>query len=338
MSSSSAPEPYGFLSGVITPFFTPFQPDRSIDYGAVKGMVDHLVRTKSVRTVFARSGLGQIFTFTFDETKRFADAIRDAVGDGMGAMIGCPGEWLNRTAGQRPDPDRYVAQGIELTLYAQKIGIDAAVHPLPVAIQAKDGEPVSDVVYRYYKAIHDATAIPIVIYQQPGTPGDYCLTPDLLKKMIANLPRVIGTKVSSADDDVMLPLLAAAKGTPFRMICGHEGYFFNGLQHGAVGVIGQGAMGFPEALHAVETRFYAGDMAGAKEAMDAVWKALKITDGMSCTVAYKQYLNRKGVKCYPYERGASEPYNVGTSDPYPDDVMDRVEREIDAVRAKYRVA
>lgn len=337
MSSSSASDPNGFLSGVITPFFTPFLPDRNIDYSAIKGMVDHLARTKSVRSIFARSGLGQIFTFTFDETKRFASELRDATPDGMGAIIGCPGEWLNRSSKGRPDPDRYLAQGIELTLHAEKIGIDAAVHPLPVAIEAKDGEPVSEVVYRYYQTIHDATSIPIVIYQQPGTPLEYCLTTDLLKRIIEKLPRVIGVKVSSADDNVMLPLLAASKETPFRMICGHEGYYLTGLQHGAVGVIGQGAMGFPEVLHAVETHFHAGDMAGAKEAIDDVWKALSITDGMTCTVAYKQYLNRKGVKVCPVERGASEPYNVGTAEPYPDDVIDRVEREIDAMRAKYQV-
>jgi dihydrodipicolinate synthase/N-acetylneuraminate lyase len=255
----------------------------------------------------------------------------------MGAIIGCPGEWLNRSAGARPDPECYVAQGVELTQYAEKIGMDAAVHPLPMAIEAKDGEPVDELVYNYYKTIHDASTLPIVIYQQPGTPKAYCLTGDLLKRL-AKLPRIAGAKVSSADDNVMQPLLEAAKGTTFSMICGHEGYFLTGLKGGAVGVIGQGAMGAPEILNAVQVRYYAGDMAGAEEAMADVWNVLKVTDGMACTVAYKQYFRRKGVECNAYERGAAEPYNVGTAEPYPDDVMDRVEREMDAFRAKYRVA
>lgn len=337
MSDSPAPGTHGFLRGVITPFFTPFQADRSIDYGAVKGMVGHLARTKAVSTIFARSGLGQIFTFTVDETKRFAEAIRDATGDGMGAIVGCPGEWLTRTAGSRPEAEKYIAQGVELTQYAAKIGIDAAVHPLPVALEPADGQPMDELVFNYFQTIHDASTLPIVIYQQPGTPQPYCLTPDLLKRLAA-LPRIAGAKVSSADETVMNPLLDAAKGTTFGMICGHEGYYLNGLKRGAIGVIGQGAMGCPEILCAVHTRYYAGDMAGAQEAMDDVWNALTITNGMACTVAYKQYLKRKGVDCNPYDRGAAEPYNQGTTDPYPDDVMDRVERELDAIRAKYPVA
>lgn len=336
MSASGPAGVPACIRGVISPLFTPFRADRSIDYSAVPSLVQYLVDTRAVSSIFARSGVGQIFTFTVGETREFGRRVRDAAGDRAAVVLGCPGEWLDRSPGARPDPERYLAQGIELTQDAATYGIDAAVHPLPVALLPEPGEPVADLVFRYYRTINDAASLPVVIYQQPGTPLEYCLTPDLIARLAA-LDRVIGAKVSSEDPAVMDPLLAASQGTTFRMICGHERYYLRGLEQGAVGVIGQGGMGAPEVQYAVQERYRAGDLAGAREASDDVAATMRITEGLSRSVAYKQYVRRKGVLIEPYERGACEPYDQGTSEPYPDDVIDRVEQAMDAMRTKYRV-
>jgi len=71
----------------------------------------------------------------------------------------------------------------------------------------------------------------------------------------------------------MIPLLEAARGTAFGVICGHECYYLRGLERGATGVLGGGSMIVPEIQYAVQVRFCAGDRAGARPAWHQSWRS-----------------------------------------------------------------
>ncbi len=314
------------FTGVIAPMYTPIHRDGSLDLAGTAEMVRWLADCGCVRTVFARSGMGKMFTFTVEETRQFAETVRQALQPGMGMLLGAGGEWLNRDAGGHADELTYTSQAIELTNFARDLGCDGAVHVLPAAILPRDGESHHDLVYRYYRQVHDATDLPILLYQPGGMPEPYRLSPQLLARLV-ELPRIAGLKLSTIDDSVFDPLAEVVRGMPFALICGHEGYYAQGLSKGAVGVIGQGCNGYPELLAAVERRHRRGDLAGAAEAQDAVWSGLKVTDGLDSSVALKQYFARHGYRIQPWDRGGKPPYD--------DAVMDRVQSELDALRARY---
>jgi 4-hydroxy-tetrahydrodipicolinate synthase len=329
MSEQKIPAgPPDFMRGVIAPMYTPCHRNRSLDYEGAKAMVKWLASRRCVRTVFARSGMGKMFTFTVAETKRFAETVRQAIGGRMGLLVGAGGEWLNRDKGERPDPDRYTEQAVELTLFAQKIGADGAVHVLPQALAPRGGETIGEMIFRYYRAVHDATSLPLVLYQPGGLAPEYRMTPELLRRLLS-LPRVAGMKVSTTDDAVFSPLAEIVRGTHFALICGHEGYYLKGLAQGAVGVIGQGCNGYPEILDSVWIHFASGDRADAERAQADVERALNVTRGLDGTVALKQYLIRKGVRIEPYDRSETKPY--------PPEIIARVERELDALLTPYRM-
>jgi len=307
--------------------YTPVQADGSLDEVGTREMVRWLGDTGAVRTVFARSGMGKMFTFTMEETKRFAAWVRDAVQGRMGLLLGAGGEWLNRDQGGRADTETYIAQAIELTQYAKSIGADGAVHVLPAAIDPSPGESHADLVYRYYKTVHDATDLPIILYQPGGIPEPYRLTPPLMERLLT-LPRIAGLKLSTTDDSVFGPIAAVVRTRPFALICGHEGYYAKGLRQGAVGVIGQGCNGYPEILLSAQRRFEQGSQDGADAAMADVWAALDATGGCDSSVVLKQYFRLHGYRIQPYDRSGTPPY--------PDAVVKRLADTLDSLRNRYR--
>lgn len=313
-----------FLRGAIAPLFTPFDAQGRLDLAAIPSLLQWLYRG-GARSVFARSGMGRMHTFTVAETKALAEAVMRAERGGMGVLLGCSGEWLGRARGERPDPDHYVEQAAELTRFAAKIGADASVHVVPAALLPRQGETAQEVVLRYFREMDRVTRLPIVIYQPPGLPEEYRLTPQLLTAL-RRLPSVRGLKLSTQDPAVFGPIAEVSRDG-FALICGHEGYYLNGLEQGACGVIGQGSMVYPRILRAVAERFEVGDMQGAHRAQEDVARALKVSDGLNSVVVMKQYMARKGVRVQPFDREGPTPY--------PDSVVDRVERELDAILAAY---
>jgi dihydrodipicolinate synthase/N-acetylneuraminate lyase len=307
--------------------YTPVHQDGSLDLVGAAEMVRWLGACGCVRSVFARSGMGRMFTFTIEEARRLGQAVRDALPSGMGMLLGAGGEWLDRDEGGHADEAVYTGQAIELTQFAEALGCDAAVHVLPAAVLPRAGESHADLVYRYYRAVHDATTAPIVLYQPGGMPEPYRLTAPLLARLV-ELPRIAGLKLSTTDDAMFDPLAAVVEGYRFALICGHEGYYAVGLRKGAVGVIGQGCNGYPETLAAVEARHRAGDRFGAERAQEAVWEGLRITEGLDSAVALKQYMAGHGYCVGPHDRSGTQPY--------PQAVAERVSRELDALREPYR--
>ncbi len=315
------------FTGVIAPMYTPVNADGSLDETGTRAMVEWLADCGCVRTVFARSGMGKMFTFTVEEVERFARLVHSAIAGRMGLLVGAGGEWRNREQGGYADEDTYTSQAIELTDFARELGADGAVHVLPAAIRPRGSEPHSELVLRYYKTVHDATNLPIILYQPGGIPEPYRLTARLMERLL-ELPRIAGLKLSTTDDAVFGPIAEVARRRPFALICGHEGYYVAGLRQGAVGVIGQGCNGYPEILAVAEKRERAGDCDGAELAMADVWEGLRATAGLDSSVALKQYFARCGYPILPYDRSGTPPYD--------DAVVQRVAERLDALRAPYR--
>jgi dihydrodipicolinate synthase/N-acetylneuraminate lyase len=270
-------------------------------------MVDYLADTGAVRSVFGRSGMGKWHTFTMEEAKRFTDVLVPACRKhGLGVLIGAMGECLGREKGARPDPQRYTEQSIELTNYAQKAGADAAVLVMPDMLPA-EGVPPAEVVWQYFKTVHDATRSPLVLYQPGGTNPAYCLTADLMRRLVT-LPRIVGLKLSTDKEEVFAPIAEVVRGSGFALIAGDESFYLRALELGACGVIGGGCMSWPEVLWAVGYYYRKGDMARARRAQETVWQLESIKRGMDGCVLWKQVMIANGAKFQPYDRSGTPPY------------------------------
>jgi 4-hydroxy-tetrahydrodipicolinate synthase len=105
-------------------------------------------------------------------------------------------------------------EAIEYTQFAEKVGVDAALVITPYY-----NKPTQSGLFAHFKAIHDATTIPIILYDVPARCAVRLEDETVLQ--LAALPRIIGIK--DATGDLERPLrLTRALGTDFLQLSGED--------------------------------------------------------------------------------------------------------------------
>ncbi|MDE2126186.1 MAG: dihydrodipicolinate synthase family protein [Armatimonadetes bacterium] len=297
-----------FLTGVIAPMFTPVDRSGQLSLPGIHGMVDYLARTGAVNTIFARSGMGQMYSFTATEAVILAETTLAAANGRVNVIAGASGIRTDKIARGGPAcvPERYLEQAVRLTQKMEHLGIQAAVHVMPEAYTPREGETTEDAYYRYFRSVHDATNIPLVIYQPGSIRAENRMTTALLSRLL-ELPRIAGMKVSTSSDDVFVPLADSTRGSSFSLIAGDETYYLKALQQGACGVIGEGCNMWPWILRGLAERFRAGDLEGARRAEADVAAALRVGAGHDHTVLWKQVMMTRGGAFEPFDRNGAAP-------------------------------
>ncbi|MFH1737937.1 MAG: dihydrodipicolinate synthase family protein [bacterium] len=328
-----------FLTDVIVPVFTPCGPGGAIDWDGFKNFVVWLRDHPAVNTLFVRCGLGKMYTYTVSDTKRAIDVTMEALDGKKQAMFGTFGEYFRngvpsgadlshyRTIGKnRPDPAQYFDQTLELTEYASAHGAAASVLVVPSALAPSRRKSVEETVFEYYEKVSNSCDIPLFIYNTPGLPKPYNTTPQMAARF-SKLRNVAGMKLSTNDLEWITEILMMTEGADFVMIAGSESVFYHALCAGACGAIGQGSDITPEILHAVFSRFMAGDYAGALEAQKDIQRAQHLFDRLPVPYAGLAYLSRHGLKVPLYGRFGEPPVRKST--------IDRIQKELDPIIAKY---
>ena len=151
-------------------------------------------------------------------------------------------------------------EAISLTQAAQDAGADGALVVAPYY-----NKPCSRGIFAHFEAIHDATDIPIILYNVPGrTVID--ITGDLVLRL-AELPRIVGIK--DASGDLSRPVFVKnALGREFSQLSGEDSTAVAFNAQGGCGVISVTANVAPQQVADVQRLSVFGDHAGAA-ALDA---------------------------------------------------------------------
>jgi len=121
------------------------------------------------------------------------------------------------------------AEAISLTKHAEKDGADAALHVTPYY-----NKPTQEGLYQHFKAIHDATGLPIFIYNIPGRSVVNMSVETQAR--LAELPRIVGVKDATAD--LTRPAKTKATcGADFIQLSGEDATALPFLAQGGVGCI-----------------------------------------------------------------------------------------------------
>jgi len=121
------------------------------------------------------------------------------------------------------------AEAVELSLHAKQAGADAALVVTPYY-----NKPTQEGLYQHYKAIHDASGLPIIIYNIPGR----CVVDMTVETMakLARLPNIAGVK--DATQDLARPIRTRAMiGDEFCQLSGEDGTALPFLAAGGHGCI-----------------------------------------------------------------------------------------------------
>ncbi len=176
------------LRGVVAPFTTPFRDDDSIDFEAIGAQVNWLI-DNGVHGLAAGGSTGEGHALTREEHRDVLAATVDAV------------------AGRVP-----VVAGIISNSTAETAMRGKQVADLnPVALQITPPHylfrPDDDAMVNHFAQIHAECGIPILIYNV--VPWCY-LSPDLLLRIMDEVPGVAGVKQSAGDMKLFADLMRRA--------------------------------------------------------------------------------------------------------------------------------
>ncbi len=319
------------FTGVVTPLFTPCNPDMSLSQKGIAAIVRWLKGTGAVTTIFARSGVGGMYTFSYDDVKEMIDIVTSEAAGDIFVMPGTSGMY-DRT-GAKPDPERYTSETIELSLYAQEKGADAVVIVMPMALSKEEGLPIEETIFRYFERVHNEIGLPMAIYNPPGLEVEYRITPELLSRLLG-LERIWGLKYSTTDMGVFTGLAVASEGTDFGIIAGAEHAYLYVMVCGGLGVIGQGCGINPQILRAVFDRFMEGDIGGARQAQFDVLRALNACSGIPSALAGIYYFRSKGLDV-PLNARNVQGYDEGSERRISEGRVREMVEAIDSLVSKY---
>jgi 4-hydroxy-tetrahydrodipicolinate synthase len=176
------------LRGVIAPFTTPFDEDDTIDFGAVGAQVDWLIGA-GVAGLAAGGSTGEGHALDREEHLTLLEETVDAVDGRVPVVAGIVSNSTRETA----------ARG-ELVA---GLGV-AALQITPPHYLFR---PDDDAMVRHFEEVHAAAGLPILIYNV--VPWCY-LSPDLLLRIMEEVPGVVGVKQSAGDMKLFADLMRRA--------------------------------------------------------------------------------------------------------------------------------
>lgn len=297
LSGKDIPE---YATGVFVPVFSPALEGGTLDPKGLANYIDWLGRDRNVTSLFVRCGSGRMYDYSFEEVKTAIDVTVEHVSDSQYAFFGTFGEFSGKIE-ERPERNRFVDQTLELSKYAEEKGAAGIVLLVPWALVPKGDETIEDVQVDYYLKVADSVSCPVFIYNTPGMPEGYKLTPSVANR-IKHHPNIAGAKISTADMAWVTEVQIAVEDSHFVLVSGHEGCYLQWLLTGALGVIGQGCNVYTAAIRAVLDAFLAGDYIKAREAQFDVVRMLGCFAGYGNSIPGLAYLRSKGLEIEPWDK------------------------------------
>lgn len=223
---------HGSIPALITPFT-----NGEVDIKAFKEFVEWQVVSGS-HGVVSCGTTGESPVLNEKETQSIFAATVDVVKGRIPVIAGTGSNSTQKT--------------IETTKMARVCGADAALIVAPYY-----NKPTQDGLYAHFKAIHDSTDLPIILYNVPSR----CVVDmgiELIMRL-AELPRIIGLKDATSDTSRTTSIKSGVKSS-FAVFSGEDALAGAFLAQGAVGCISVTANVAPALCAAMQNAWAAGDM------------------------------------------------------------------------------
>lgn len=233
--------------GIIPAMVTPLTRSDEINESALRKLTRRLI-DGGVHGLFAIGSQGEFWAFTAQEKQKVWEAV------------------VQETAGRVPVYAGSAAvttrEAVELTRLAEKCGVDAVSVLTPFFV-----EPSEDELFQHYKAVADATRLPVLLYTNPARTG--VKMPPRLVRRLAEIDNIVGIKDSSGDFSLTMEYIAV---TPrdFAVVMGRDTLIFAALMAGAKGSIAATANVCPELVVKIYDNVKAGRIDAAREAQEAL--------------------------------------------------------------------
>ena len=257
------------LRGIIAPFTTPFTGSGNIDLDLIPAQVDWLI-SNGVHGLAAGGSTGEGHALSRKEYRTLMEKTTNAI------------------AGRVPLVAGIIANSTAEVASRGDLVKDLGVAALQVTPPSYLFRPDDDAMVQHFSDIHTACGVPILIYNV--VPWCY-LSPDLLLRIMDEVPGVLGVKQSAGDMKLFADLIRRAK--PENLIFSAvDALLFSSYQLGAPGSIAAILTAAPGPSVKLWDAVAAGDLKTARdlhERLMPVWDAIGV-DNMPSLCKYAQSL------------------------------------------------
>lgn len=230
--------------GVAPALITPMQTDRTIDWKALAELVQY-VSNGGVDYLVVQGTTGESVTTTADEKKKIIATVQESNERNLPIVYGLGG---NNTES--------LLKQIKQTSFD---GIDAILSVCPYY-----NKPSARGVIQHYRAVADASPVPVILYNIPGRTG-INLSPSTILTL-AEHPNIIGVKEASCVIEQCMEI-AAHKPSDFLLISGDDVQAVPIISIGGVGVMSVIANAFPQQFSDMIHAALEGNFAEARKSL-----------------------------------------------------------------------
>jgi 4-hydroxy-tetrahydrodipicolinate synthase len=202
------------LKGCGTALVTPFRPDGRLDEEALASLVAWQVKA-GIHFVVPCGTTGESVTLDRDEYLAVVRITVEAAASRVPVVAGAGGNDTTKVT-------RLVSE-------LEKSGVDAILSVSPYY-----NKPTQEGIYRHFREISGATALPVIVYNVPGRTGSNILPDTILR--LADLPNILGVKEASGDIAQIGEICTRAPDR-FRVFSGDDALTIPVIALGGSGVI-----------------------------------------------------------------------------------------------------
>jgi 4-hydroxy-tetrahydrodipicolinate synthase len=231
------------IKGCGTAIVTPFKQDQTLDEAALRRLVEFQI-TNGVDFLIACGTTGESVTLTDEEQARVVQITIETAA-GRVPVLGGAGGYNTR-------------ENIEKTHRYEKLGADAILSVTPYY-----NKPTQEGLYQHFRSIHDATALPIMLYNVPGRTG-VNMEPATTARL-AELPRIHSVKEASGNISQIGEIAALIEGMDFKLFAGDDSVVLPVAALGGIGVVSVASNIAPKLTSDLAHLCAAGDYAEARK-------------------------------------------------------------------------
>lgn len=226
------------LGRVLIPFVTPFDDEGEIDHQTLGELAEMVVDRGFCDSVIVGGTTGEFISMTYKERLSIFRTVKEAVNGRVPIVAGTGAA--------------YTKHAIMLTKEAEALGFDVAMVVAPYYLK-----PTQEGIYKHFKAVAEATTLPILLYNIPLFTGSN-IDPDTLIAL-SQVSNILGVKEEAGIN----PLQSSDYylGTPdrFKVFSGDDMMVLQTLSQGGVGVVSGGSQVIGDRMKKMIDLFLKGD-------------------------------------------------------------------------------
>lgn len=234
---------------------TPFHRQRNINFSSLGNIVEHVING-GVDYIVCLGTTSEVPTLTSQEQMAVLDCMIDLVDKRVPIVLGMGGNNTSELVDRIAKTDlSEVSALLSVTPYYNK--------------------PSQKGIYEHFKAIAEASSVPIILYNVPGRTSSN-ISADTCLQLANDFPNIIGIKEASGNFSQCMEIIAK-KPKNFQVISGEDALTMPLMSLGMTGIISVTANAFPKEVSTMINLCLKGDY---KKAKDIHYKLLSFTNAI----------------------------------------------------------